>query len=101
MLSRRPAARIAAIGGSQGGALTLACASLSPRVAAMAGFNYPTTPVDHQHVALKAVPGSEFPHSTPCLRDPDNLVYMREEAGGLVIGGYEPNTVARWPTSAP
>ena len=30
------ATRIAAIGGSQGGALTIACASLSPRVAAMA-----------------------------------------------------------------
>ncbi len=67
-----------------------------PRVSAMAGFNYPTTPVDHQHVALKAVRGKEFPHHTPCLRDPDNLVYIREEQGGLVIGGYEPNTVARW-----
>jgi 4-methylaminobutanoate oxidase (formaldehyde-forming) len=72
-----------------------------PRVASMAGFNYPTTPVDHQHIALKAVPGSEFPHQTPCLRDPDNLVYMREEAGGLVIGGYEPNTVARWLDGVP
>jgi 4-methylaminobutanoate oxidase (formaldehyde-forming) len=72
-----------------------------PRVAAMAGFYYPTTPVDHQHIALKAVPGNEFPHQTPCLRDPDNLVYMREEAGGLVIGGYEPDTVARWIEGVP
>ena len=37
--------------------------------------------MDHQHIALKAVSGHEFPHQTPCLRDPDNLVYMREEAG--------------------
>ena len=73
----------------------------APRVAAMAGLHLPTTPVDHQHIALKAVPGSEFPHQTPCLRDPDNLVYMREEQGGLVIGGYEPNPLARWIDGAP
>lgn len=72
-----------------------------PRVSSMAGFYYPTTPVDHQHIALKAVPGNVFPHATPCLRDPDNLVYMREEQGGLVIGGYEPNTVARWIEGVP
>jgi 4-methylaminobutanoate oxidase (formaldehyde-forming) len=63
----------------------------APRVAAMAGVQLPTTPVDHQHIALRAVSGNEFPENTPCLRDPDNLVYMRQEQGGLVIGGYEPN----------
>lgn len=73
----------------------------APRVAGMAGLVLPTTPVDHQHIALKAVPGHEFPHQTPCLRDPDNLVYMREEQGGLVIGGYEPNPFARWIDGAP
>jgi glycine cleavage system T protein len=57
--------------------------------------------VDHQHIALKAVVGHEFSNTTPCLRDPDNLVYMRQEAGGLVIGGYEPNTVARWIDGVP
>lgn len=72
-----------------------------PRLAAMAGLHLPTTPVDHQHIALKAVPGNEFPHSTPCLRDPDNLVYMREEQGGLVIGGYEPNPKERWVDGVP
>lgn len=73
----------------------------SPRVCALAGIEIPSTPVDHQHVALKAVPGNEFHHDTPCLRDPDNLVYMREEAGGLVIGGYEPDTKARWVDGVP
>jgi 4-methylaminobutanoate oxidase (formaldehyde-forming) len=67
----------------------------------MAGYQYPTTPVDHQHVALKAVDGHEFKHDTPCLRDPDNLVYMREEQGGLVVGGYEPNPFARWIDGVP
>ena len=73
----------------------------APQVAAMAGIHLPTTPVDHQHIALKAVTGHEFTPETPCLRDPDNLVYMRQEAGGLVIGGYEPNPLARWIDGVP
>lgn len=73
----------------------------APRIAAMVGVYLPTTPVDHQHIAIKAVTGHEFPKQTPCLRDPDNLVYMREEQGGLVIGGYEPNPLARWIDGAP
>ena len=73
----------------------------APRIAAMVGINVPTTPVDHQHIALKAVPGHEFTHDTPCLRDPDNLVYMRQEQGGLVIGGYEPVPLARWIDGVP
>ena len=72
-----------------------------PRVAAFAGLHLPTTPVDHQHIALKAVPGKEFPHTAPCFRDPDYLVYGRQEAGGLVIGGYEPNPKARWIEGTP
>ena len=73
----------------------------APQVAAMAGLHIPTTPVDHQHIALKAVSGHEFSPTTPCLRDPDNLVYMRQEAGGLVIGGYEPDPLARWIDGVP
>jgi 4-methylaminobutanoate oxidase (formaldehyde-forming) len=73
----------------------------APRICAMAGLSVPTTPVDHQHIALKAVPGHEFTHETPCLRDPDNLVYMRQEQGGLVIGGYEPTPIARWIDGVP
>ena len=73
----------------------------APRIAAMAGLHIPTTPVDHQHIALRAVPGHEFAPNTPCLRDPDNLVYMRQEAGGLVIGGYEPNPLPRWIDGTP
>jgi len=72
-----------------------------PQVAAFAGVHLPTTPVDHQHIALKAVPGHELPHETPCLRDPDNLIYLREEQGGLVIGGYELNPNARWIDGVP
>ena len=73
----------------------------APRVAAMVGIHLPSTPVDHQHIALKAVPGSELPRDMPCFRDIDRLVYGKSEAGGVVVGGYEPDPAARWVDGAP
>ncbi|TMD33960.1 MAG: FAD-dependent oxidoreductase, partial [Chloroflexi bacterium] len=72
-----------------------------PQLAAMAGAFVVSTPVDHQHAALLAVPGHEMPHDMPCFRDPDNLVYGKAEAGGMVLGGYEANPVARWIDGVP
>src|SRR5579859_7141033 len=72
-----------------------------PQVAAMAGAVIVSTPVDHQHAALRAVPGDEGPQDMPCFRDPDNLVYGKAEAGGVVLGGYEGDPVARWLDGAP
>ncbi len=78
------------------------CAGMwAPQVAAMAGAFIPSTPVDHQHILLKAVPGYELPRDMPCFRDPDNLVYGRSEMGGMLLGGYEPNPVARWIDGVP
>lgn len=73
----------------------------APRVAAMAGVQVPSTPVDHQHIALRAVPGHELPRDMPCFRDPDNLVYGYAEAGGILFGGYEGDPHARWIDGAP
>ncbi len=73
----------------------------APQVAAMVGAFIPSTPVDHQHIALKAVPGSELPRDMPCFRDPDNLVYGKSEHGGMVFGGYETNPVSRWEDGVP
>jgi len=72
-----------------------------PQLAAMAGASVVSTPVDHQHAALLAVTGHEMPHDMPCFRDPDNLVYGKAEAGGMVLGGYESNPVARWIDGVP
>jgi glycine cleavage system aminomethyltransferase T/glycine/D-amino acid oxidase-like deaminating enzyme len=72
-----------------------------PQIAAMAGAFIVSTPVDHQHAALLAVPGHEMPHDMPCFRDPDNLIYGKAEAGGMVLGGYESNPVARWIDGVP
>jgi 4-methylaminobutanoate oxidase (formaldehyde-forming) len=73
----------------------------APRVAEMVGAFIPSTPVDHQHVALRAVPGSELPANMPCFRDPDNLVYGKSEHGGMLFGGYEADPHARWLEGVP
>jgi len=73
----------------------------APQVAAMVGAFIPSTPVDHQHVALRAVPGSELPDEMPCFRDPDNLVYGKSEHGGMLFGGYEAEPRARWLDGVP
>jgi glycine cleavage system aminomethyltransferase T/glycine/D-amino acid oxidase-like deaminating enzyme len=73
----------------------------APRIAEMVGAFVPCTPIDHQHVALKAVPGAELPRDMPCFRDPDNLVYGKAEHGGVLFGGYEPDPAARWVDGVP
>lgn len=59
-------------------------------VGRMVGVTVPIVPVEHQY--LVTVP-FEVPRGLPTMRDPDLRVYFREEVGGLVVGGYEDNTV--------
>ena len=73
----------------------------APQVAALAGAFVCSIPVDHQHVALRAVEGHELDRETPCFRDTDNLVYGKSESGGVLFGGYEPNPVSRWEDGVP
>ncbi len=73
----------------------------APQVAEMVGARLPSVPVDHQHVLMQAVAGAEVPRGSPCFRDTDNLVYGKDEAGGMLIGGYEQNPTARWSDGVP
>ncbi|NOE24770.1 FAD-dependent oxidoreductase [Ruegeria sp. HKCCD6157] len=54
------------------------------------GVNVPLVPMEHQYMVTEpfGVPGN-----LPTLRDPDRLTYYKEEVGGLVMGGYEPNPI--------
>src|SRR3989441_6400030 len=81
--------------------VVIACGIWAPQVAAMAGAFVVSTPVDHQHAALQAVEGAELPPKMPCFRDPDNLIYGKAEAGGVVLGGYELDPNARWIDGVP
>ncbi len=58
-------------------------------VGRMAGVNVPLVSVEHQYVVTEQVDGTVA--TLPTLRDPDRLVYFKEEVGGLVMGGYERN----------
>ncbi len=58
-------------------------------LAATVGVNVPLISVEHQYMVTEAIPG--VTSNLPTLRDPDRLTYWKEEVGGLVWGGYEPN----------
>jgi len=60
-------------------------------VGKLAGVNVPLVSVQHQYVVTEPIPG--VTPGLPTLRDPDRLTYYKEEVGGLVMGGYEPNPV--------
>lgn len=81
--------------------VVVAAGMWAPQIAAMVGGSVPSTPVDHQHIALRAVTGHELPRDMPCFRDPDNLVYGKAENGGMVFGGYELDPVSRWEDGVP
>ncbi|MBL4786970.1 MAG: GcvT family protein [Cohaesibacteraceae bacterium] len=53
------------------------------------GVNVPLVPMQHQYMVTEPIKG--VPKNLPTLRDPDRLTYYKEEVGGLVMGGYEPN----------
>jgi 4-methylaminobutanoate oxidase (formaldehyde-forming) len=55
----------------------------------MAGVNIPLVSVQHQYLVTEKIDGVSS--DLPTLRDPDRLTYWKEEVGGLVMGGYEPN----------
>jgi 4-methylaminobutanoate oxidase (formaldehyde-forming) len=66
------------------------CAGLwSREVGRIAGVNIPVVPVQHQYLITERIEG--VTSGLPTLRDPDRLTYWKEEVGGLVMGGYEPN----------
>jgi 4-methylaminobutanoate oxidase (formaldehyde-forming) len=66
-------------------------------IARMAGVRVPLIPMSHQYLVtqpLDAVAAARRDdgggrRSLPTLRDPDLLVYYREDGDGLVMGGYE------------
>ena len=70
----------------------------SREIGAMAGVTIPLQSVQHQYLVTEPIDG--VASDLPTLRDPDKLVYFKEEVGGLVMGGYELNPIA-WAAAAP
>ena len=71
--------------------LVIACGQWSREIGRMAGVNVPLVAVQHHYAITEPIEGV-LPN-LPTLRDPDRLTYYKEEVGGLILGGYEPNPI--------
>lgn len=69
------------------------CGLWAREVGLMAGVNVPLQAVEHQYMVTEVLEGAAVPRDLPTLRDPDRLIYFKEEVGGLIMGGYEPNPI--------
>jgi len=58
------------------------------QVGALAGVNVPLHSAEHFYVVTE--PFEPITAGLPILRDPDGYTYFKEEVGGLVVGGFEP-----------
>ena len=61
------------------------------QIGEMLGVNTPVVPFQHQYLVSDPIKG--IPKDLPTIRDKDNLIYYKEEVGGLVMGGYERNGI--------
>lgn len=58
------------------------------RVGQMCGANVPLHSAEHMYIVTEPIEGVR--PDLPVLRDPDGYIYFKEETGGLVMGGFEP-----------
>lgn len=65
------------------------CGQWTRDFARAVGVTVPLVSMEHQYMVTEPIPG--VTPGLPTLRDPDRLTYWKEEVGGLVMGGYEPN----------
>ena len=54
---------------------------------ALAGVNVPLYSAEHFYIVTGKIEGVH--PMLPVMRDPDGLIYYKEEVGGLVMGGFE------------
>ncbi len=55
----------------------------------MCGVNVPLHSAEHYYIVTEQIEGVK--PDLPVLRDPDGYIYFKEETGGLVMGGFEPD----------
>ncbi len=59
-------------------------------VAAMAGFELPLMPLEHQYFVTETIPEIEaLGKRLPLIADRDGEYYLRQEGQGLLVGAYE------------
>ena len=60
----------------------------SRQFGALAGVNVPLYPAEHFYIVTERIEGVH--PMLPVMRDPDGFIYYKEEVGGLLMGGFEP-----------
>jgi 4-methylaminobutanoate oxidase (formaldehyde-forming) len=58
------------------------------QVGRMLGVTVPLYSAEHMYIVTKEIDG--VTPDLPVLRDPDGYIYFKEEVGGLIMGGFEP-----------
>jgi glycine cleavage system aminomethyltransferase T/glycine/D-amino acid oxidase-like deaminating enzyme len=66
-----------------------AAGMFAAEIGRLAGVRVPVVPMSHEYIVTQPFRERDPSKPLPTLRDPDLLVYFREEGGGLVMGGYE------------
>ena len=69
--------------------IVLATGAWSRELAATAGVALPLQAVEHMYVVTEPMP--DLPEPFPIIRDLDRGIYIKGDAGRLVIGGFEEN----------
>ena len=59
------------------------------QIGRLAGIRVPVIPFAHEYLVTQPFRDRAAGEHLPTLRDPDLLVYYREEGAGLLMGGYE------------
>jgi sarcosine dehydrogenase len=67
------------------------CGQWAREFGQLAGVNIPLVSMQHQYLVTEKIDG--ITPDLPTLRDPDRLTYYKEDVGGLIMGGYEPNPI--------
>ena len=70
-------------------ATVIAGGMFSAELGRLAGVRIPVVPMSHEYIVTQPFRERDPQNPLPTLRDPDLLIYFREEGGGLVMGGYE------------
>ncbi len=70
----------------------ICCGLWSRQLGEMAGVSVPLQAVQHQYIVTEPIEGGTDGLAT--VRDPDRGTYFKEEVGGFMLGGYEPNPKA-------
>ncbi len=80
---------VATDGGDIAAEIVVNCAGQwAKQVASWCGVTVPLHSCEHFYVVTEQIDGVH--RDLPVLRDPDGYTYFKEEVGGLVVGGFEP-----------